>query len=262
MSRSRTPLRRRLAHEVRETANNPGRVRQFANPEAVRALVATLRGTQPQGVDGGPWQQRDADGFIARRYASYDEYVRHQAAKLETKDLTEYDVSYREVLRDRLREAGHVQPQARVLCLAARLGTEVKAFHDLGCFAVGIDLNPGESNRYVVHGDFHDLQFPAGSVDVVFTNSLDHALEPERILAEVRKVLAPGGLFVAEASRGREEGYEPQRYESFYWDTLEDLLGLIERAGFERISSHPFDDPWPGAHVTLRLKPGEGSGHG
>ena len=46
-----------------------------------------------------------------------------------------------------------------VLCLAARIGTEVKAFLDLGCFAIGIDLNPGTDNRYVVHGDFHDLQF-------------------------------------------------------------------------------------------------------
>ena len=51
--------------------------------------------------------------------------------------------------------------------VGARIGTEVKAFLDLGAVAIGIDLNPGENNRYVVYGDFHDLQFASGSIDVV-----------------------------------------------------------------------------------------------
>ena len=36
---------------------------------------------------------------------------------------------------------------------------EVRAFLDHGAFAVGIDLNPGRDNRYVMVGDFHQLQF-------------------------------------------------------------------------------------------------------
>ena len=256
MSSERGALRRRFAHELRETRENPSRVRQLANPEAVRALVATLRGRNPQGVEGGPWAERDADGFIGRRYGSYDEYIRHQQAKLDTLDLSGYDVRYRELLAARLKQAGHVERRARVLCLAARIGTEVKAFHDVGCFALGIDLNPGDGNRYVVHGDFHDLQFPDGSVDLVFTNSLDHALEPERIFREVRRVLGPDGLFVVESSLGREEGAAPRRYESFFWDRVDDLLALIERHGFERLSQRRFDDPWPGIHATLRVQAG------
>ena len=71
---------------------------------------------------------------------------------------------------------------ASVLCLGARQGTEVKAFLDLGCFAVRIDLEPGAENQFVVQGDFHDLKFPTESVDIVFTNSLDHAFDPKKMI--------------------------------------------------------------------------------
>ena len=47
-----------------------------------------------------------------------------------------------------------------MLCLGARLGTEVRALHNLGYFAIGIDLNPGVDNPYVLMGDFHKLVFP------------------------------------------------------------------------------------------------------
>ena len=56
-------------------------------------------------------------------------------------------------------------------------------FIDHGAFAVGIDLNPGRDNRWVVIGDFHALQYADASVDVVYTNSFDHVFELERVLA-------------------------------------------------------------------------------
>lgn len=245
-----TKIRSRIYHELRETARNPGRVRQFTNRDAVRGLVYTLRGGSAPAMDAPPWT--DKGRFIGRRYSSYGEYVTHQQAKLTSLDLSDYDVRYRRLLADRLRAAGAVEPRARVICLAARIGTEVKAFHDLGCFAVGIDLNPGDGTRYVLHGDFHDVQFPSGSVDVAFTNSFDHVLEPSRLLAEIRRLLATDGVFVLEISRGRDEGYQPREFESFFWRRAEDVLRLIEQDGFVRVSSSPFDEPWPGLHVTFR----------
>ena len=106
-------------------------------------------------------------------------------------------------------------PDRTVLCLAARIGTEVKAFLDLGCRAIGIDLNPGKENPYVVQGDFHDLQYAPQSMDVVYTNSLDHAFDLERIAKEVLKVLKPDGLFLVEAVQGRDQGVDPGFFESF-----------------------------------------------
>jgi SAM-dependent methyltransferase len=235
--------------EARETIRRPSRLRQLADRRALRELRASLR---RRNIAAGDWSPRGDGRFIGRGYGSYETYVTHQAAKLETLDLEGYDTTYHERLRERLRQAGEVAPRARVICLAARLGTEVRAFHDLGCFAIGIDLNPGPGNRFVVHGDFHHVQFPDGAADVVFTNSLDHAFDPARLLAEVARLLGPGGLFVAEISRGRAEGYAPREYEAFFWNSVDDAIALIEEHGFEHVRSFDFDQPWPGKHVVFR----------
>ena len=53
-----------------------------------------------------------------------------------------------------------------VLCLGARLGGEVRAFTAMGALSIGIDLNPGPNNAYVLPGDFHHLQFAQSVFDV------------------------------------------------------------------------------------------------
>jgi SAM-dependent methyltransferase len=154
------------------------------------------------------------------------------------------------VLRERLSALG-LHRGTTVLCLAARLGTEVKAFADLGCFAIGIDLNPGPHNQYVVHGDFHQLQFPDASADVVFTNSLDHCFDARRVLDEVRRVLKPEGRFIVEAVRGAAEGCKPLFYESFSWATVDDLVTFIQGCSFECAARTPFESPWPGETLVF-----------
>jgi SAM-dependent methyltransferase len=207
------------------------------------------------------WDDEEGGARLRRRrYRSYEAYVAHQRSKLERVQLGAYDVEYRQVLAARLAAIADVRPGASVLCLAARLGTEVKAFADRGCFAVGIDLNPGQGNRHVVHGDFHDLQFADGSVAIVFTNSLDHCFDLQRVLAEVRRVLAPGGLFIVEAIRGEDEGGRPLFYESFSWATLDELARAIEGAGFEAAARASFEYPWPGEQLCFRPRPGRGTG--
>jgi SAM-dependent methyltransferase len=200
------------------------------------------------------WDPVARDRFQRRHYSSYDAYVSHQRAKLGRVDLTSYDEVYRRVLAERLGSIPGMQRGTTVLCLAARLGTEVKAFLDHGCFALGIDLNPGALNRYVVHGDFHDLQFAAASTDVVFTNSLDHCFDIQRVLDEVRRVLKPRGLFIVEAVRGADEGCRPLFYESFSWATVDDLVTFMrdQDAPFECVLRAPFTTPWPGEQLCFR----------
>lgn len=206
---------------------------------------------------GNKWvQPEDASSFASRVYESYDDYVAHQASKLGVHELSEYDVQYPEVLKDRLQKTGLEFKGRNVLCLAARIGTEVKAFLGVGGFAVGIDLNPGAKNRYVLHGDFHDLQFATGSVDYVFTNSLDHAFQIERILKEVLRVLKPDGAFIVEAVAGETEGKSPGFFESFAWKSIDHLVALIESQGFKLIARSGFDYPWPGSALIFR--PGSG----
>jgi SAM-dependent methyltransferase len=198
---------------------------------------------------GEVWNAKSA--FQNRSYDSYDAYLEHQKAKLETHDFANYDTEFRTALRERLAALDVVWQGRTVLCLAARIGTEVKAFLDLGCFAIGIDLNPGKENRYVVQGDFHDLQFAPKSVDVVYTNSLDHAFAIDRIAREILKVLKPEGLLIVEAVQGRDQGVNPGFFESFFWKNIDELTGLFEAAGFKVTGRTPISHPWPGEAICF-----------
>ena len=199
---------------------------------------------------GEVWKAKSA--FQNRSYDSYEAYLEHQKAKLETHDFANYDREFRTALRERLAALDVAWPGKTVLCLAARIGTEVKAFLDLGCFAVGIDLNPGKENRYVVQGDFHDLQFAPKSVDVVYTNSLDHAFDIDRIAKEVLKVLKPNGLLIVEAVQGRDQGVNPGFFESFFWSNINGLISVFETAGFKLTRRIPITRPWPGEAICFQ----------
>jgi len=199
------------------------------------------------------WEPEHAvEAFSRRTYQSYEQYVEHQKSKLDIIDLSKYDVEYRQMLCERITQLDGVQPGDCVLCLAARVGTEVKAFIDLGCFAVGIDLKPGEGNRYVVHGDFHDLQYADDSLDLVFTNSLDHAYEIDRILREITRVLKPGGRLIAEIVNGTEEGQPPKFFESLAWPHIDDLVRHICGFGFTVINQLDFERPWGGRTLIFQ----------
>jgi ubiquinone/menaquinone biosynthesis C-methylase UbiE len=123
-----------------------------------------------------------------------------------------------------------------------------------GCFAVGIDINPGSHNRYVLHGDFHEIQFPNASIDVIFTNSLDHVYSIERLLAEIQRVLKANGLLVVEAMLGSEEKKPNPSllYESFYWTKIDHLVSLFERSDFRLVERCSFDYPWRGEQLSFQ----------
>lgn len=188
--------------------------------------------------DAGAWA-RDGQ-FVRRIYASYQDYLDHQAAKLDTirERLEKKEAESLAEFRRRFESCAPLREARSVLCLGARLGTEVQALHQLGLFAVGIDLNPGPDNPRVLPGDFHRLVFPDGSVDAVYTNALDHAFELSTVMTEIARVLRPGGLFVTDFVQGFEEGFIPGKFESFHWresdaliETIRDLTGfaLVER---------------------------------
>lgn len=206
---------------------------------------------------GFRWEPKAEAPLHRRSYRSYAEYLQHQRSKLPRLDLRRYDEEYRRELKERVAELAIVHPGHRVLCLAARIGTEVKAFIDLGAFAIGIDLNPGPGNAYVVHGDFHALQYAGSSVDLVFSNSLDHAFDLEKLLGEVRRVLAPGGLLLIEVGLGLNEGGSPEFYESLAWNSAAELVKTIESAGFTTLQQREFERPAPGLQVLMRRGAGD-----
>lgn len=243
--------------ELSRTWQNPRRIGALFNGRAWARLKHRLViGINPRGVSER-WEAKQAAGgaFKSRSYRSYDQYLEHQKEKLSYLDLEDYDRKFHDELLSRLgqlKEAGLLKHGDRVLCLAARIGTEVRAFIGAGCFAVGIDLNPGEGNRYVVVGDFHHLQYADGTLDAVFSNALDHAFEIEKILAEVRRVLRPGGLFIVEALRGSDENKEPEFYESFWWSSVDDLIKLFAQHGLALVRRERISYPWVGHQLCFR----------
>lgn len=201
-----------------------------------------------------PWN--DADGVRRRQYGSYEEYVAHQKQKLDANPsewLLAHEREYPELLAKRLVSLDAVKPGMTVVCLAARLGGEVRAFIKLGCFAVGIDLNPGSANRYVLTGDFHDLQFGSGTVDLLFCNALDHAFDIPKMMAECRRVLKPGGHLVLEIVSGENEGYEAGHFEAMIWDKIDDVVSVVCQSGFSVVRRVPIEAPWKGEILSLAV---------
>ena len=240
-----------LLDEAKKIVRHPSRLGQSFHLRRWLQLFSILR-FNARG--GDRWKTTsDAGQFKKREYVSYQDYVRHQQSKFAFLNLAEYDRTYREQLRERLRSSPFLKPGASVLCLGARQGTEVKAFRDFGCFAVGIDLNPGKDNLFVLPGDFHDIQFPSASVDIIFTNSFDHTFDPSRLLSEITRLLKPDGVLVIEAMQGETEGTTPDHYASFWWQKIDDLVALIERRGLKVFRRTPFKQPWPGEQICLRI---------
>lgn len=178
-----------------------------------------------------------------REYKDYKEYVRHQQSKLANGIpwLKNYDTSYRSLLFGRLCNLEIMLAGKSVLCLGARIGTEVKSFLDAGCFAVGIDLNPGQKNMFVLPGDFHDMIFPDGSVDVVFTNSVDHVLILDKFIRGTKNVLKDGGHFIVEDLGKPKEDQHGGPFECLSFDNPTGFIDKVKAAGFQFISEVTFD---------------------
>jgi len=231
-----------VATEAQRILRNPSRLIEALRPRRWRQLLAVIRFWSRT---GNRWDA-DPRGFERRVYGGYQEYLTHQQDKLQHLALSRYEDHYQRLLSERLAKSGRLQPGAVALCLGARRGAEVRAFRNHGCVAIGLDLNPGKENPDVVCGDFHAVPFHRRSVDVVFTNSLDHVFEVERFIGEIRRVLKPAGLLVVEAIQGRAEGMRPDPYASFWWGRVDDVVALFEASGFRLYYRMSFTEPWPG----------------
>jgi Methyltransferase domain len=185
---------------------------------------------------GGGWRTESEGGLVKRDYASYDEYLTHQKLKLDEMvkmkgGFSNFDIfDYRVKFYVRFRQIAKLLPcDARILCCGARQGTEVDVLHDLGFVnAHGIDLNPGLDNPLVSAGDMMKLDDPDNSIDLLYSNCIDHAFDLDQMITEHARVLKPDGYLLYDIGINLEEGGGP--FESISWDRTEDVvLRLLEK---------------------------------
>lgn len=207
------------------------RLRRYRNPryEHARDMHSVRR--RHNGSTG--WGTTDERGLKTRSYDSYDEYVVHQQQKLE--EILKIDggfsnavvATYRLKFYRRFRHVVGLLPRsAEILCLGARLGTEVEVLRDLGfANANGIDLNPGPDNSLVRVGDFQHLDVPDASVDLVYTNCLDHAFDLDAFFAEQARVLKPTGYALYDFPQRNDDG--PAPFEAVVWESDTPILSMM-----------------------------------
>ena len=66
-----------------------------------------------------------------------------------------------------------------------------EALNEMGMEAIGIDIVPHKP--YVIIGDIHNAPFDEKTFDFVFTNIIDHSINPQKFISEIERVLKPGG---------------------------------------------------------------------
>ncbi len=140
----------------------------------------------------GGWKDQKEDGILKRDYASYDEYLTHQKLKLDEMvkmkgGFSNFDIfDYRLKFYLRFRHLQKLLPSdAAILCCGARQGTEVDVLRDLGFRnARGIDLIPVRTIHSSRFGDMMKLDYPDNSLDLLYTNCVDHAFDLDKLVEE------------------------------------------------------------------------------
>lgn len=178
----------------------------------------------------GGWKEEAEEGLRKRDYADYDEYLTHQKLKLDELvkikgGFSNFDIfDYRLKFYARFRNLRKLLPAAaRILCCGARQGTEVDVLRDLGFRnAAGIDLNPGPDNPLVETGDMMRLAARDHSLDLIYSNCVDHSFDLDAMIREHSRALSPDGYLLYDIAFNEDEGAGV--WESIAWEREEDVI--------------------------------------
>lgn len=130
-------------------------------------------------------------------------------------------------------------PERNLLVLGCGDGYEVKVLREMGWKnARGITFYDGEFKNVrkqglqniIELGDFHDMPFPNAMFDYVISKeTLEHAISPFIVLAEINRVMKIDGRFVHYIPEGEAKQSDPYHYmcaPSWLWSDL------MRKAGF------------------------------
>jgi ubiquinone/menaquinone biosynthesis C-methylase UbiE/DNA-binding transcriptional ArsR family regulator len=100
-------------------------------------------------------------------------------------------------------------------------------------------LRHGVKNVEYRLGDMEELPIEDGAVDLVFfSQSLHHALHPERAIEEARRVLAPGGrIVILDLAKHRFEEAREMYADEWLGFSETELEEMLEKTGFRNVQT-------------------------
>ena len=125
---------------------------------------------------------------------------------------------------------------------------------------IGIDIEESPLARAVtgeeiILYDGRNIPLPTGSVPLIYSRQVfEHVRHPERVLAEIARVLKPGGIFIGSTSH-----LEPYHAYSLWNYTPYGFKVLVEAAGLRLLEIRPAID---GAALITRTFEGKLPEHG
>ena len=81
---------------------------------------------------------------------------------------------------------------------------------------------PGWDNPLVTVGDMMKLDDPDNSLDLLYSNCIDHAFDLDQMIAEHSRALKPDGFLFYDIGINMEAGGGP--FEAISWDRSEDVV--------------------------------------
>ena len=165
------------------------------------------------------------------RHGSYDEYIDFQKQKTEDPVRREkwlgeeWDSKINGFVDIFTKNKDVISHCKKALCIGARTGQEVVALQSMGLDAIGIDIVEHPPN--VIQGDMHELPFPDGHFDLVFSNVFDHSLYPAKKAKEIERVLSKDGVTILQL----QVGIDQDEYTEFYVNNpYHDILTLFDQS--------------------------------
>ena len=113
-------------------------------------------------------------------------------------------------------------------------------------------------------GDMEEVPIDDGAVDLVFfSQSLHHALHPERAVREAARILRPGGrLVILDLAKHRFEEARELYADEWLGFSETELTELLEKAGFRNVSTSIVDRETEPPQFQTLLVMGEKQGRG
>jgi len=163
---------------------------------------------------------------------SYDQYVKFQSTK--SLDPARVEKWHGGEWRDKVNAfknhfskfGNSLDLNGRFLCIGSRAGHEVAALKELGAKEViGIDTYP--CGDHVVKGDGNCMEFEDNYFDFVYTNILNYTIHPEKMIAEMERVVKISGLIYLQCKMGPPSD---EYAEVIFENPVHDILPLFDQS--------------------------------